>query len=1080
MPEFYPPYIFGMHDRGGEHLILGKNRPGWVLVTEAIGADPNNHAGSNYTDLANQGLGVIVRLNHGYGTAGTIPHSSQYDNFARRCGNFVQASPGCHVWIIGNEMNLANERPGGPGGQAITPQLYANCFAKCRDEIRQRASHQEDQIVPGAVGPWNTQTTYPGNPSGDWVRYFGDMLELLGSGVDGISIHTYSHGQEAHLVFDNATMNPPFDDYHWHFRAYQDFMKAIPSGLRDRPVYITETDQYGAWRDENSGWVRNAFREIDDWNQVSANQPIQALVLFRWIIGNPQDPQQVGWAIEKKPGVQDDFRDAMDNEYRVIRPHIQPDYRVAWLEVNAPMQIAPGTAVHFGTRVRNDGRTTWANAGAREVQLGYRWMDAGGNILQGQERTKLPYAVSAGETVTLPAAAVRAPDTPGYYTLELDMVEGTSGWFENQGSLAWQAEGVQVGPLYRVAWLSVDAPTQGTAGEKTNFPVRLRNVGAFTWPPGGSHPVHLTYKWLDADGNVVVADGLRTVLRREVPPQDEIALEAQLQFPAAPGRYILRLDMVHEFIVWFHWKGSPVHDLDLEVEAATPAYAAEWLGYDAPLRLAVGEPGFAYLEVRNAGAKPWPKSGDDAVSLGYRWLDSSGTEVPVVANETSPLPRDVEPGDTVALHNIEFVAPDAPAYHLLVWDLVQGGNWLSEKGVAVREQPMQIVAAEYGVEWEALEPWPVQVEPGEEIRASLRLRNTGTRIWSAASAHPVHLAYNWFTEEGILSEPWDTFRTPLPHDVLPGNTVLLPVVHLKTPDVLGSYTLRCDLLEEGLHWFFRKGGTPLEVSIDVSDAVLFVPWSAQASHNSAGVTKALDGDPQSFWDSQAAQTPGMWFQVDLGQILTLDRVRVASPGRGFPVGYRLWLSEDGQDWSLVAEQAQNWVNVDAVFAPCQARYLRLEQTGQPDWHPTWLISEIAVSATKAWAGAKASHFGHDAPRAHDAQLDTAWNTRNARQRPGMWFELDMGRPHKVERVVLEHPASQQPRGYVVALSVDGQTWQEIGRNDDNWARVDASFSAIAARYVRISTTNSSPYHAWGIREVSIWRASPVWLVGRVD
>ncbi|MGD8903420.1 MAG: hypothetical protein PVI67_07635, partial [Anaerolineae bacterium] len=97
MPDIYPPYIFGMHDRGGEHLILGKNRPGWVLVTEAIGADPNNHAGSNYTDLANQGLGVIVRLNHGYGTAGTIPHSSQYDSFARRCGNFVQASPGCHV-----------------------------------------------------------------------------------------------------------------------------------------------------------------------------------------------------------------------------------------------------------------------------------------------------------------------------------------------------------------------------------------------------------------------------------------------------------------------------------------------------------------------------------------------------------------------------------------------------------------------------------------------------------------------------------------------------------------------------------------------------------------------------------------------------------------------------------------------------------------------------------------------------------------------------------------------------------------------------------------------------------------------
>ena len=36
----YPPYIFGLHDPGGEHLMLEAGRPGWVLVTEAIGANP--------------------------------------------------------------------------------------------------------------------------------------------------------------------------------------------------------------------------------------------------------------------------------------------------------------------------------------------------------------------------------------------------------------------------------------------------------------------------------------------------------------------------------------------------------------------------------------------------------------------------------------------------------------------------------------------------------------------------------------------------------------------------------------------------------------------------------------------------------------------------------------------------------------------------------------------------------------------------------------------------------------------------------------------------------------------------------
>jgi len=415
-----------------------------------------------------------------------------------------------------------------------------------------------------------------------------------------------------------------------------------------------------------------------------------------------------------------------------------------------------------------------------------------------------------------------------------------------------------------------------------------------------------------------------------------------------------------------------------------------------------------------------------------------------------------------------------------VWDLVQAGAWLSEKGVAVLEQPMQVVAGEYGVEWEVLEPWPTQVRPGEEIHASLRLRNTGTKAWSASGAYPVHLAYTWFTEQGSLSEPWDTFRTRLPHDVLPGETVDLLDTSFKTPDPLGSYTLRNDLLEEGLLWFFRHGGAPLEVPIEVSDTALFVPWTAEASHNTGDLSMAFDGDPNNAWDSKAEQTPGMWFEADLGQVLVLDQVRVASPGRGFPAGYRMWLSADGQDWHLVAEQARNWTNVEAAFAPCQARYLRMEQTGQPEWPATWLISEIMVSVTSPWPGAIASHFDGDAHRAYDTRLDTAWSTRNARQRPGMWFQLDMGSPRKIERVMLEHPPNRQPRGYAVEVSVDGQTWQEVARNDDNWGRADARFSAVPARYVRVRTTNFSPYHPWGICGLAVWRSSPTWLVGRVD
>ena len=71
-----------------------------------------------------------------------------------------------------------------------------------------------------------------------------------------------------------------------------------------------------------------------------------------------------------------------------------------------------------------------------------------------------------------------------------------------------------------------------------------------------------------------------------------------------------------------------------------------------------------------------------------------------------------------------------------------------------------------------------------------------------------------------------------------------------------------------------------------------------------------------------------------------------------------------------------------------------------------------------------------------------------------------------------------PRGYVIHVSDDGQAWQEVGRKDDNWGKVDVGFASRPARYVRVETTNSSPYHPWGIAEFIVRRSSPVWLVGR--
>ncbi len=320
LPKGESPYIFGLHDRGGQYLMAEAGRKGWVLVTKKLGHISTDLDGESYESLADEGFGVMVRLNNAYSPDGTLPHSNHYQAFAQRCANFVNASPGCHIWIIGNEMNMGKERPGGLTGQKITPELYAQCYRLCRHRIQALGGHERDQVVVGAVAPWNDQTKYPGNPDGFWIKYFQDILAELGDECDGLALHTYTHRVKDgdNLITDETQSWPQFPGAHSNFQTYRDFMAAIPPGLRHLPVYITETNQdkdelkpEDTWFPENRGWVREAYAEINEWNSTPGNQKIRCLLLYRWKADDY-------WGLEdnSKPGVIEDFKQALQNDYR--------------------------------------------------------------------------------------------------------------------------------------------------------------------------------------------------------------------------------------------------------------------------------------------------------------------------------------------------------------------------------------------------------------------------------------------------------------------------------------------------------------------------------------------------------------------------------------------------------------------------------------------------------------------------------------------------------------------------------------------------------------------------------------------
>lgn len=311
-PQQFAKTIYGIHDIEASSFLTQNQVSGWLVHTVNVNTD----APTDYTSLVNAGMRVLVRLNNGYGSDGTIPVLAQYDAFAQKCADWVAASKNAQLWIIGNEMNLSAERP---QGQPILPVQYAGCFLKCRDAIHAKAGHANDLVLVGPVGPYNVETTYPANPSGDWIKYFQDILNYVLDRCDGVTIHTYSRGNSTASITDEATYPAPYNKNHKSFRAYRDFMNAIPVAMRGLPVFITETqtliDDVPTWANQNTGWVQAAYSEIHSWSAIGTNQPIQALVLFRWKREGP-----AGWSLQNFPAVLDDTRAAFQSNYQVVLP----------------------------------------------------------------------------------------------------------------------------------------------------------------------------------------------------------------------------------------------------------------------------------------------------------------------------------------------------------------------------------------------------------------------------------------------------------------------------------------------------------------------------------------------------------------------------------------------------------------------------------------------------------------------------------------------------------------------------------------------------------------------------------------
>jgi hypothetical protein len=622
------PYIFGVHEPGGAPHMADK-RKGWILFLQELGHDPGNVVGQDYRPWADQGYGMIVRLNHGYGTNGTLPYAKHYAVYAERVKRFVAASPGAHIWIVGNEMNWDQEWPRYEGfTEEITPERYVQAFRVVRDAIKSLAGHAGDQVVPGAIGTYG-----PPSAGGlSFVQYHVRVLELLGAGgLDAIAVHTYTHGTNPSLIFDEAHMGPPYEAYHYNFRAYRDYLGAHPAWARGLPVYVTETDPIDPWADANSGWVKNAYREINDWNDTPGAQKIRALVLYRFCPGCDR------WDISNKGGVIADFREAMNNEYRwtgagtACAASVAADHWLGEYFPNTTLSGAPTLVRDHDNAFLN---LDWGVGGPNACGIGSDRFSARFTRTASSNAGTYRFSVTSDDGVRLYVDGQLKLDrwierAPATDTVDVPLAAGNHTtvleYYENGGGavakLSWSFLGGASEPLASDV-LDADSavPTTLAPGETRPVRIRVRNTGSTTWNAaelvrlGAGPDNNVTWSGFSCGGFSNSLSDARSYLCASVAPGASADFAFNVTAPASgPARLSVR--MVKEGVAWFgEALVFPIAVVSNPCQSSVPA--DRWRGeYFANTTLS-GTPAM----VRDDGAFPlafsWGLGGPNACGLG--------------------------------------------------------------------------------------------------------------------------------------------------------------------------------------------------------------------------------------------------------------------------------------------------------------------------------------------------------------------------------------------------------------------------------------------------------------------------------
>ncbi|MDX1932639.1 MAG: sugar-binding protein [Capsulimonadales bacterium] len=376
-----------------------------------------------------------------------------------------------------------------------------------------------------------------------------------------------------------------------------------------------------------------------------------------------------------------------------------PPRALRWLSDDAPRRMRPGQLVTVNVNLMNAGAQPIRHTD--DIGLVYRWRSGPNVVAEGPLRLKLSGTLLPTQSARLPIGVIaarippdRKPDgtpsggvptplEPGEYQLEIDLSETRDGKTvlfsesaaESTSSLRLPVTVVPLGDAVEI--VSATTPTMMMSGGVYGSRIRLRWLGEQPLPADSAQ---LVYQFLSEDGKETLFTGTAPLVRPLAPGAWETVPVlirvgdtaapipgAAPEFRKAPGdpsggyrlRWLLTRRDSPDAVPGQYVEQVSVYPVEEEVRLS--------FGEARPLKLNAGATVTVNVSVTNRGTMKWPR---DGYRLGYHWYYPDGLEMQWRPLVTTPLPREIKPGETVTVP-LTVRAPDRAGEFVLGADLLR-------------------------------------------------------------------------------------------------------------------------------------------------------------------------------------------------------------------------------------------------------------------------------------------------------------------------------------------------------------------------------------------------------------------------